>query len=148
VSTPTFTAKFLETTRVLEMATKMEMFWNQVDLGINPGDCWNWLGRKNAKGYGQFGQRRAHRISYDLTIGSIPDGLQLDHLCRNRACVNPAHLEPVTCRENLLRGFGITAQNAAKTHCPQGHEYTPGNTETRYGRRYCRTCRGYKIGAA
>lgn len=71
--------------------------------------------------------RGAHRISYEMLIGPIPSGLQLDHLCRVRHCVNPQHLEPVTNRVNSLRGISLPAQNHRKTHCPQGHAYTPDN---------------------
>jgi hypothetical protein len=74
-------------------------------------------------------------------VGKIPEGLQIDHLCRVRECANPAHLEAVTCRENLLRGDTVTAHNANKTHCVNGHEYTPENTAiTRDGCRRCRIC--------
>lgn len=113
-----------------------DRFWRLVDKS---GDCWLWMGAK-WKGYGQFGVqqspgvwplRKAHRVAYELIVGPIPDGMQLDHLCRNPSCVNPDHLEPVTNRENGLRGVSIAATNAKKTHCPQGHEYTFENTVTK-----------------
>lgn len=114
---------------------------------VQRGDeCWEWTGARNAYGYGVFKLDgrvvMAHRFSYEAEVGLIPDGLQLDHLCRVRHCVNPAHLEPVTSRENLLRGSTITAANAAKTHCKRGHEFTPENTYVdKKGRRDCRACR-------
>jgi hypothetical protein len=85
----------------------------------------------------------AHRVSYELVKGPIPEGLHLDHLCRTPLCVNPDHLEPVTHRENLLRGNTFAARNAAKTHCVQGHELTPDNLYLRKDRigRMCMTCR-------
>lgn len=129
--------------------SEAERFWSKVDKS---GDCWEWTAYK-LQGYGRFGVGGApknggrivyaHRWSYEALVGPIPDGLQLDHLCRNRGCVNPDHLEPVTSRENTLRGESLWAINAQKTHCPQGHEYTPENTY--YGgrtgnSRYCREC--------
>lgn len=86
-------------------------------------------------------RKTAHRLVYESMVGPIPEGLVLDHLCRNRCCVNPDHLEPVTQRENVLRGQGVAAKNAAKTHCPRGHEYDDENTGfTGEGHRYCRAC--------
>jgi hypothetical protein len=122
-------------------------FWPRVAVG-GADDCWLWLGHLNSHGYGQiraYGTRySAHRLSYMLVRGTIPDGLVLDHLCRNRACANPLHLEAVTNRTNVLRGVGRTAQNAIKTHCLRGHEYTPENTykQPRDGGvlRGCRQC--------
>jgi hypothetical protein len=106
-------------------------------------DCWNWHAAKS-DGYGLFydGEKvvRAHRFSYQYFIGIIPDGLVLDHLCRNRLCVNPNHLEPVTVRKNILRGEGPTAKNAIKTHCPQGHEYNLKNTYYDGKGRMCKAC--------
>lgn len=107
--------------------------------------CRLWTGGQDQNGYGMFrkdGQTsHAYRIAYKALRGPVPAGLQLDHLCRVRACVNPAHLEPVTCRVNLLRGETLAARNAAKTHCVVGHEYTPENTRIRQDRsRSCRTC--------
>jgi hypothetical protein len=108
------------------------------------GECW--VGPANhPRGYMQIGfearSQLAHRLMYEALVGPIPDGLTIDHLCRVRACVNPAHLEPVTMRENVLRGTSFAPVNLAKTHCPHGHEYTVENTRIRScGRRACREC--------
>lgn len=113
-----------------------------------PNGCWYWTATKSKLGYGQarFDSDKleyAHRIAYRLWRGPIPEGLSLDHLCRNPSCVNPQHLDPVTHRENLLRGRGIAPRNAAVTHCPHGHEYTDENTVVRHGSRYCLICRKF-----
>lgn len=114
-------------------------------VNITP-DCWLWLGYLNPGGYGNFywgAAVKAHRAAYTLFVGPIPDGLHLDHLCRIRNCVNPKHLEPVTHRENILRGIAPTSNKRRyleQTHCKRGHERIPENLNYRQGRRVCRVC--------
>lgn len=108
-------------------------------------DCWEWVGFRDRLGYGRYqswkGENYAHRVSYRIFVGPIPDGMSLDHLCRNRGCVRPDHLEPVLHRVNVLRGDGPTAVNAAKTRCVQGHELSGDNLIIRKkGYRECREC--------
>lgn len=127
-------------------------FWNKVNRngpipshGPELGPCWLWTASYMGAGYGQFwfsGRNRyAHRVAYEAVVGPIPEGLDLDHLCRTHGCVNPAHLEPVTRSVNLLRGNTIPARNARKTHCPHGHPYSGDNLCARAnGTRECRAC--------
>lgn len=121
-----------------------ERFWRNVRHA--EGGCWKWVGGTDRLGYGRAHvgggkYQSAHRRAYESFVGPIPDGLVIDHLCRVRNCVNPEHLEVVTQRENVLRGSGVAAQAAAKTHCVNGHPFAGLNlTVTTDGRRVCRTC--------
>lgn len=119
-------------------------FWSKVD---KTGDCWLWTAATFPSGYGQFAVgppwRRvmAHRWAYEDRFGVIPDGLQIDHLCRNRPCCNPDHLEAVTQHENIMRGESPSAVHARMTECKQGHPLTPDNVYiTSVGNRRCRIC--------
>ena len=109
-----------------------------------PDECWRWLMSLTNYGYGQFFYRRvglaAHRIMYEAEHGTIPKGLQIDHLCRNRWCCNPAHMEAVTSRENTLRGMGPSALNARKTHCVHGHPLSGENLRREGRKRRCKEC--------
>ena len=106
--------------------------------------CWPWIGPTDRDGYGIHCHKQAHRVVYTYLRGPIPTGLSIDHLCKTRNCVNPRHLEAVPIRVNILRGDGPAAQNARKTHCKNGHEFTDTNTRRHGGRRYCRTCESIK----
>ena len=107
-------------------------------------ECWQWTACTDSHGYGHFKVDGrgvgAHRFAYEYFVGPIPDGLELDHLCRVRNCVNPAHLEAVTHAENIRRGESPLAINAAKTHCLKGHPLDAENTYRWRGGRHCRIC--------
>jgi hypothetical protein len=118
-------------------------FWSKVEIG-KKDECWPWMAG-GKEGYGWFGlsskkQFACHRITYEMFFGSIEEGMELDHLCRNRKCVNPFHLEVVTHLENVRRGqAGI--YNRLKTHCPQGHPYDESNTSYKPQKwRQCKAC--------
>lgn len=122
-----------------------ERFWPKVQ---KTEDCWLWTAA-TARGYGKFSfgtlanpsrMVHAHRFSYELLVGPIPDGLELDHLCRVKLCVNPAHLEPVTHQENTRRAPSNSAALLARTHCVNGHLWDAANTRTQRGWRLCRAC--------
>lgn len=110
----------------------------------NLGPCWEWTAAKS-KGYGRVWHNgrwlRAHRVIYELLVRPVPEALQLDHQCRNRGCGNPRHQKPVTGAVNNARSESASAQNARRTHCRRGHEFTPENTRNRQGSRKERTCR-------
>lgn len=130
--------------------------WSQIQAGIQnqANGCWIWVGLKNPQGYGRVSRYARdsvkknfsiHRVAYEAIKGPIQAGMVIDHLCRNKACCNPEHLEAVTSRENILRGVGASALNAKKTHCINGHEFSIQNTLVRKNgsnlRRVCRQCR-------
>ena len=123
------------------MSTDIDRFLYKIKIDGN--GCWVWLGGKS-NGYAYFWFKdknvKAQRFSYALFMGDLPD-LPLDHLCRNRACVNPEHLEPVSTKENVLRGIGITSKNFKKTYCKNGHAFSQKNTYFRpTGGRSCIIC--------
>jgi HNH endonuclease len=116
----------------------VDKFWSLVQKNER---CWLWNGAMHNNGYGRVGQMYAHRYAYRLLVGDIPSGREIDHLCGNRRCVNPAHLEPVSHHENLLRGNSFSGVESRKTHCPAGHPYDLLNTYiSKAGSRHCRTC--------
>ena len=122
-------------------------FWRKVN---KTDGCWLWTAAKDDNGYGRFREKGrsgpaklAHVFAYETLIGPVPEGKELDHICRNPSCVNPAHVEPVTHKVNVQRGLSGKVNNpmTAKTHCPQGHPYDERNTYVnRQGKRECRTC--------
>jgi hypothetical protein len=122
-----------------------ERILSRIHIDTTTG-CWLWNGVCNADGYGvvQAGaskRKMAHRVVYEMYRGQIPEGLHCDHLCRVHGCVNPWHIEPVTPRENVLRGIGPSARAAKATHCRRGHYYSPDNTRINSdGSRKCIAC--------
>lgn len=131
--------------RTIELtADDLDRIWSHID--VDGDGCWVWTGSRLPSGYGRTtiaGSRLyVHRIVYMILVGPIEAGLHTDHLCRNHPCCNPAHLEPVTCRENVLRSpVAIAAINASKTHCNRGHELSGKNLVLiDGGGRRCRTC--------
>lgn len=121
-----------------------DRFWAKVRKGV----CWTWQASKTVDGYGRFkvdGEvRRAHVVAWEAQHGPVPAGHVLDHTCRRRHCCNPSHLQPVTVRDNTLRGKGPTARNARKVRCKRGHPLEGDNLiithEADGTRRRCRTC--------
>ena len=116
------------------------VFWPKVDRSGGPDSCWTWEGKRDCLGYGLChfaGEWFAHRVAYRLAVGPVPDGLELDHLCRNTSCANPAHLEPVTGAENIRRA--VLARRE-RPHCANGHPYTAASLYVLRGQRFCRTC--------
>jgi hypothetical protein len=126
-------------------------FWASVKK--MPNGCWEWQGYVDPAGYGQIFLGKniphisvnefVHRYAYELLKGPIPEGLTIDHLCRNRRCVCPDHLEAVTFHENLFRGDNIAVVYSRRTHCKHGHEYTPENTRIYREHRRCKKCQDY-----
>ena len=123
--------------------------WERFDEKVtrSTNGCWVWRGGLDKDGYGIFWvseterARRVHRLSYERHRGRIPDGMMLDHLCRNPHCVNPGHLEPVTCAENLARSpLTLNSKNRKKTHCHRGHLFDETNTGLQGDGRFCRVC--------
>jgi hypothetical protein len=159
MATPRIPGKAAEDARILRSLPPFERFIRKIETNREPDGCWNWRGSGEGHGYGLFGVKRfmarAHRVSYEYYVGPIAPGLQIDHLCRNRRCVRPDHLEPVTQRENILRGTSPSAANARKTECLRGHPLSGDNLYVdKKGGRSCRECtrqqgaRKTKTGAA
>ncbi len=136
--------------QTLQLST-IERFWKKVipqDCGYHTS-CWRWTAQISAAGYGRFRQdsidggksRFAHRFAYEYFIGRVPQNLVLDHMCKNKFCVNPSHLRCVSVKENVLCGIAPTAINARKTHCKYGHELSGNNLALpKDGSRQCKIC--------
>jgi HNH endonuclease len=145
--------------------TLEDRFLAKFDIPADENDCWLWTATITNVGYGRLWRDGrhvlAHRLAYELYFDIIPDGFEVDHRCHNesdcaggvqcqhRRCVNPRHLMLASTRDNLLRGKGLSAQNAVKTHCLRGHEFTPENTAIYFGptgrpMRFCKECDRYR----
>ena len=136
------------------MLNKLELkLWSKLIISTTSfydnTSCLEWAGYTTEGGYGTLWNKKTvyvHRTVYEMLVGPIPKKLQLDHLCRNRRCANVLHLEPVTSRENTMRGESLQAKNSVKTHCKRNHEFTPENTYTTgKGSRQCRICKRDKM---
>lgn len=139
---PEHRAKIAAALRIIKphsMQRQIQSFWGRVE---KTSSCWNWKGHIDKDGYGYFRRGGAHRFAVKVIGGRvIPYGMQVDHLCRNRRCVNPDHLDIVSSRENTLRGESIQAKNSRKSHCFRGHPFSSDNTYVdRRGSRVCRVC--------
>ena len=124
-------------------------FWRKVH--VSPNGCWMWVGRLEKDGYARWKTNRrmalSHRSAYESLVGVIPEGLEIDHLCRVRHCVNPHHMEPVTHQTNVRRGMVPVIKwlaQVSKTHCPQGHPYNEANTYRWKDGRHCLSCRRHR----
>jgi len=129
-----------------------EMFFQQVDKTSSLKGCWLWTGFIHPTGYVYFWYKgscvKGHRYVYELYEGPIPNGYDVHHICEVKICVNPSHLEALPRKEHAKQHsvmYSETSWQIKKTHCPQGHEYTPENTYLRYNKRYCSKCRGLRI---
>lgn len=116
-----------ENTRLRNKDTNVHLAARTVFPADGDDGCWLWSGAVSTEGYGRVDRKYSHRLWYELFFGCIPDGLTLDHLCRNRLCCNPFHLEAVTRGENVLRGESLSAKYKRRTHCARGHELTEDN---------------------
>lgn len=128
---------------VVHKGTPLERVLQKIN--IDDKGCWNWTGYLDQSGYAVYrfkeGSSRVARWLYEKTVAPIPKPLTIDHVCRNRACINPKHMEPVTMRENLMRGDSFSGINHRKTVCVHGHEYSESNTgKAKAGGRFCKTC--------
>jgi len=131
---------------LMHRGMNLRRFWSLIEVS----DCWDWRGRIDRDGYGRYGKRGvlAHRVTWTLLVGPIPDGYHVDHLCRNKGCVNPDHLEPVTAGTNVrrtppgMKGRHHNRVNSRKTECMRGHPLSGQNLYvTPSGYRNCKTCR-------
>lgn len=127
----------------------LKRFITKVSVPLLGGGCWDWSAAKNNNGYGvmhvKVGPRFAHRAAYEHWRGPLIQGLVIDHVCKNTGCVNPAHLQQVTQRKNVLLGNNFCAKHSKQTHCKRGHEFNLNNTyvslSTKTPRRQCKACR-------